>query len=140
LERVLQNTTLSLVEAETIEIGGIGACGASYPVSYHEGIIHLGAQPLVSKLFARPIETFVINMLGTCCGAQDRFTPICITTEKFIGCVAIVSRFRSAARVPTAPTASQKGLARAELAAACQRDVLKVILGANRIATNRSQC
>jgi CDP-glucose 4,6-dehydratase len=51
-------------------------------------IIHLAAQPLVSKSFADPIETFAINALGTAHVLEAaRLTPdvkavVCITTDK----------------------------------------------------------
>jgi CDP-glucose 4,6-dehydratase len=51
-------------------------------------IIHLAAQPLVSKSFADPIETFATNALGTACVLEAaRLTPevkgvVCITTDK----------------------------------------------------------
>src|SRR5580700_8867479 len=51
-------------------------------------IIHLAAQPLVSKAFADPIETFATNALGTAHVLEAaRLTPdvkavVCITTDK----------------------------------------------------------
>jgi CDP-glucose 4,6-dehydratase len=51
-------------------------------------IIHLAAQPLVSKSFADPIETFATNALGTAHVLEAaRLTPdvkcvVCITTDK----------------------------------------------------------
>jgi CDP-glucose 4,6-dehydratase len=51
-------------------------------------IIHLAAQPLVSKSFADPIETFATNALGTTHVLEAaRLTPdvkavVCITTDK----------------------------------------------------------
>src|ERR1700744_1266839 len=51
-------------------------------------IIHLAAQPLVSKSFAEPIETFATNALGTAHVLEAaRLTPdvkcvVCITTDK----------------------------------------------------------
>jgi CDP-glucose 4,6-dehydratase len=51
-------------------------------------IIHLAAQPLVSKSFANPIETFATNALGTAHVLEAaRLTPdvkavVCITTDK----------------------------------------------------------
>jgi CDP-glucose 4,6-dehydratase len=51
-------------------------------------IIHLAAQPLVSKSFADPIETFATNALGTAHVLEGaRLTPdvkavVCITTDK----------------------------------------------------------
>src|ERR1700722_760236 len=51
-------------------------------------VIHLAAQPLVSKSFADPIETFAINALGTAHVLEAaRLTPdvkavVCITTDK----------------------------------------------------------
>lgn len=51
-------------------------------------IIHLAAQPLVSKSFADPIETFGTNVLGTAHVLEvARLTPgvkavVCITTDK----------------------------------------------------------
>jgi CDP-glucose 4,6-dehydratase len=51
-------------------------------------IIHLAAQPLVSKSFADPIETFATNVLGTAHVLEAaRLTPavkavVCITTDK----------------------------------------------------------
>ena len=51
-------------------------------------IIHLAAQPLVSKSFANPIETFATNALGTAHVLEAaRVTPgvkavVCITTDK----------------------------------------------------------
>jgi CDP-glucose 4,6-dehydratase len=51
-------------------------------------IIHLAAQPLVSKSFADPVETFATNALGTAHVLEAaRLTPdvravVCITTDK----------------------------------------------------------
>src|SRR5262245_27269647 len=51
-------------------------------------IIHLAAQPLVSKSFVDPIETFATNVLGTAHVLEAaRTTPgvkavVCITTDK----------------------------------------------------------
>jgi CDP-glucose 4,6-dehydratase len=51
-------------------------------------ILHLAAQPLVSKSFADPIETFAVNALGTAHVLEAaRSTPgvkavVCITTDK----------------------------------------------------------
>jgi CDP-glucose 4,6-dehydratase len=54
-------------------------------------IIHLAAQPLVSRSFADPIETFATNALGTAHVLEAaRLTPgvkavVCITTDKVYG-------------------------------------------------------
>jgi CDP-glucose 4,6-dehydratase len=90
-------------------------------------VFHLAAQPLVSRGFAAPVETFATNVIGTAHVLEAaRLQPgvkavVCVTTDKVYADHDVKEGHREADRLGGRdPYAASK--AAAELVAACYRD------------------
>jgi CDP-glucose 4,6-dehydratase len=92
-------------------------------------VFHLAAQPLVSRSFADPLETFATNVIGTAHVLEAaRLQPgvkavVCVTTDKVYADHARQEGYREGDKLGGRdPYAASK--AAAELVAACYRDTM----------------
>jgi CDP-glucose 4,6-dehydratase len=92
-------------------------------------VFHLAAQPLVSRGFAQPLETFATNTIGTAHVLEAaRLLPgvravVCVTTDKVYADHAPKNGYRESDQLGGRdPYAASK--AAAELVAACYRDTM----------------
>jgi CDP-glucose 4,6-dehydratase len=105
-------------------------------------IFHLAAQPLVSRGFAQPVETFATNVLGTAHILEAALSTggvkavICVTTDKVYADREWLWGYREADRLGGKdPYAASKACA--ELVAACYRATMAARGNGCKIATAR---